>query len=101
MLLASLDDLSLALSYVQTALELLAHGGILGVEAGGQAGKAHIHEVRAALSSGACGEGARGVDDVVVGQVEALGPVTCGGGHVGRVGFLLHDNLVCWAARPA
>jgi hypothetical protein len=32
-LLARLDDLPLALSDVQTALELLAHGGVLGVEA--------------------------------------------------------------------
>jgi hypothetical protein len=32
-LLACLDDLSLSLSYVQTALELLTHGRVLGVEA--------------------------------------------------------------------
>jgi hypothetical protein len=33
-LLACLDDLPLALSYIQASLELLAHGGVLRVEAG-------------------------------------------------------------------
>jgi hypothetical protein len=33
MLLACLDDLPLTLPYVQASLELLAHGGVLGVEA--------------------------------------------------------------------
>lgn len=47
-LLARLDDLPLPLSYVQAALELGAHGGVLGVEAGGQAGEAHVHDVGAA-----------------------------------------------------
>jgi hypothetical protein len=49
-LLARLDDLSLSLSYIETALELLAHGGVLGVETGRQACEADVHEVRTALA---------------------------------------------------
>ncbi len=41
-LLTSFNDLPLSLSYVQTTLKLLAHGGVLGMEAGGQAGEAHV-----------------------------------------------------------
>ena len=50
MLLACLDDLPLTLSYVQAPLKLFPHGGVLRVEAGGQAGEAHIVQVGTALS---------------------------------------------------
>jgi len=98
-LLACLDNLALALSYIQTALELLAHGWVLGVEAGRETGKANIVQ----LAGRAGGEGAARVDNVVVGQVQALGSVAGGGGggHVGRAGFLLDDNLGSRATRPA
>lgn len=102
-LLACFDNLPLALSYIEASLELLAHGGVLGVEARRQAGEADIVEVGGALARRACGEGARRVDNVVVGrEVEALGPVSSrGGGHVGRRGLLLDDNLGSGAAGPA
>jgi hypothetical protein len=45
-LLTGLNDLSLPLSYVNASLQLLAHGGVLGVKARGQAGKAHIVDGR-------------------------------------------------------
>src|SRR4051812_6910011 len=41
-LLACFDDLSLPLPYVDSPLKLLTHGGVLGVEARRQAGKADI-----------------------------------------------------------
>lgn len=99
MLLASLDDLALPLSYVEASLQLLAHGGVLGVEAGRQAGEAHVLQVGAALARGAGGEGARGVDNVVVGEVQALGAMAGVCGHVWRGGLLLDDNLGGGAAR--
>jgi hypothetical protein len=56
-LLSCLDDLPLTLSYVQTSLELLTHGGVLGVEARRQAGEADVHEVSTALARRPGGEG--------------------------------------------
>lgn len=81
MLLARLNDLPLSLSYIQAALELLAHGRILGVEAGRQASEAHVLEIGTSLARRAGSECTRGVDDVV-GEVESLWTVTGSGGHV-------------------
>lgn len=66
-LLARFDDLPLTLSYIQAPLQLLAHAGVLGVEAGREAGHADIVQVGAALARGPSGEGTGGVHDVVVG----------------------------------
>jgi hypothetical protein len=96
-LLACFDDLSLPFSYVEAALELRAHGGVLGVEAGGEAGKAHVHDVGTAWARWPGGEGARRVDDVVVGEVQASGTVAGGGGgHVWRGRLLLDDYPRGW-----
>jgi len=104
-LLAGFNDLPLPFSYVQAALELRAHGRVLGVEAGRQAGETHVHDIGAAGARGSGCEGAGGVDDVVVGQVQASRAMTCGGGgggHVWRGRLLLDDYSGGWgAAGPA
>jgi hypothetical protein len=66
-LLARFDDLPLTFSYIQASLQLLAHAGVLGVEARREAGHADIVEVCTALARGPCSEGTGGVHDVVVG----------------------------------
>lgn len=91
-LLACLDDLPLPFSYIQTALELRAHGRVLSMEARGKAGEAHVHDVGAAGPRGPGSECTRGVDNIVVGEVQAARAVTCGGGgHVRRGRLLLDD----------
>jgi hypothetical protein len=57
--------------------------------------------VGTALARGSCREGTRRVDNVVVGEVEALGPMPGGGGHVWRCGLLLDYDFGDRATRPA
>lgn len=92
-LLACLDDLPLPLSHVQASLQLLTHGGVLGVEARGKTGEAHVLHMTAPWARRARREGARGMDNVVVRQVESLWAVSSGGGHVGRGRLLLDNDL--------
>lgn len=92
-LLAGLDDLALAFSHVKAALELLAHGRVLRVEARREAGKAHVVELATGGARGAGCEGAGGMNNVVVGgQVQALGAMAGGGGHVGRGRLFLNND---------
>lgn len=81
LLLTCFNNLPLSLPHFNTSLKLLAHGGVLGVEAGRQAGEAHVLHRCAVLgahgSGWASSEGAGGVNDVgVARQVETSWSVT-------------------------
>jgi hypothetical protein len=69
------------------------------VEARRQAGEADVLERGAVLGAhgarGSCGEGAGRVDDVRVAREVEAARAVAGGGHVGRGGFFLDDNLGC------
>jgi hypothetical protein len=75
---------------------VLAHGGVLGVEARRQTGEAHAVDGGAILGAHGAGgtrsKGARGVDNAVSREVEPAGTVPCGG-QVGRRRLFLDDNL--------
>lgn len=90
-LLASLNDLPLSLPHVHALVKLLTHRRVVGVEARGQAGEAHV--VGGQGAGGPRGEGARGVDNVVGGgEIEAARAVSRSG-HVGGGGLFLDDDL--------
>ena len=92
-LLAGFYDLPLPFPNIHAPLKLLSHRRVVGVEAGRQAGQTDVVQVLpGGQARGPCCEGARGVDDVRVGKVEAAGAVARVG-HVGRRGLLLHDDL--------
>lgn len=97
LLLAGFNDLSLSLPHINTPLKLLTHGGVLGMEAGGQARKADVLDGGTVLGAHGpgrpSGEGAGRVDNGGVAREVEASWAMARGGHVGRRGLLLDDYL--------
>lgn len=94
-----LDDVTLLLADGDAALELLAHCGVLGHEAGGEAGEPDVLDGEAAGFARGERRGAFlvrvGGARVVLGEVEFARPVARRG-EAGRGGLFLDDDLGRW-----